>query len=189
MYGNSILVNVCFLGLRGQLGDAFTGEALSTILNWKVILLILNNAAIGIVTSLFLKVCKAVCVYCCAARVKLCDSTHDHDAMVFQRCDFLYFNTFLRAWKCLRQKLNSILKTFASALELLFTAILSWCVTGPQGPFATACYPCFELLPTNTHFFRTARIFFGIPLTFQTLVAIAIVSGKRSSWMCHNSSF
>lgn len=50
-------------------------------------------------------------------------------------------------WALVAQKLNSILKTFASALELLFTAILSW-------------------------------IFFGIPLTLQTLLAIFVVSGE-----------
>ncbi len=50
----------------------------SALTDWHVLLLIVNNAALGIVVSLFLR------------------------------------------------KLNSILKTFASALELMFTAVLSW---------------------------------------------------------------
>lgn len=56
MYSNSMVINLVLLGFRGQLAEAFTADAFATILNWKVIALILNNAAIGIVTSLFLKV-------------------------------------------------------------------------------------------------------------------------------------
>ena len=55
-------------------------DSLSAILNPKVVLIMLNNAAIGIVTSLFLK------------------------------------------------SLNSILKAFASALELMFTGVFAWII-------------------------------------------------------------
>ena len=89
MYIDSILCNVvllCFYvpnnGSNGGLVEAFSYDSLILVFNFKVILIIINNAAIGIVTSLFLK------------------------------------------------SLNSILKTFASALELMFTGVLSWIIFG-----------------------------------------------------------
>lgn len=82
MYLDSILCNVLLLGVKGDLESAFTSSALSSIANPLVIVLIINNAVLGIITSLFL------------------------------------------------QKLNSILKAFASALELVITAVLSWPLLG-----------------------------------------------------------
>ena len=96
MYVDSIVCNVLLLllyvpndGTSGGLVEAFSIESLSTIFNIKVILIMINNAMIGIVTSLFLK------------------------------------------------SLNSILKTFASALELMFTAVLSWIIFGIPLDFLT----------------------------------------------------
>jgi UDP-sugar transporter A1/2/3 len=84
MYVDSIVCNIFLLSLNvpndengSGLIEAFSIKSLCLIFNIKVVLIILNNAAIGLVTSLFLK------------------------------------------------NLNSILKTFASALELVFTALLS----------------------------------------------------------------
>ena len=82
MYLDSIFCNVLLLGAKGDLQSAFTSSALSSIANLLVIVLIVNNAVLGIITSLFL------------------------------------------------QKLNSILKAFASALELVITAVLSWPLLG-----------------------------------------------------------
>lgn len=89
MYIDSIICNVVLLcvyvpnnGSNGGLIEAFSYDSLSLVFNLKVLLIIANNAAIGIVTSLFLK------------------------------------------------SLNSILKTFASALELMFTGVLSWIIFG-----------------------------------------------------------
>ncbi|XP_075224595.1 UDP-galactose transporter senju [Lycorma delicatula] len=78
MYMNSIVCNLVLLLFSGSIEEIFTQTSINSILHYKVLLVILNNAAIGIVTSFFLR------------------------------------------------SLNSILKTFASALELVFTAILSW---------------------------------------------------------------
>lgn len=78
MYMDSIVCNALILLLRGELLDAFSAKNLSSIARFGVIIIIVNNAAIGIVTSFFLKY------------------------------------------------MNSILKTFASALELLFTAVLCY---------------------------------------------------------------
>lgn len=82
MYTDSVLCNILVLGATGNLKGAVTASSISSIVQIKVICIIFNNAAIGIVTALFLK------------------------------------------------SLNSILKTFASALELMFTAILSWIIFG-----------------------------------------------------------
>lgn len=83
MYLDSILFNAFVLGVvEGNLFSAFSAENLGKILHFKVLIIMINNAAIGIVTSFFLKY------------------------------------------------LNSILKTFASALELLFTAILCYLLFG-----------------------------------------------------------
>jgi len=78
MYLDSIVCNAGILLLRGELLDAFSAHNLGSIMRFSVIIIIVNNAAIGIVTSFFLKY------------------------------------------------MNSILKTFASALELLFTAVLCY---------------------------------------------------------------
>ena len=78
MYLDSIVCNVVILLISGDFWSAFTTDSLSAIFRFKVIIIIINNAAIGIVTSFFLKY------------------------------------------------MNSILKTFASALELMFTAVLCY---------------------------------------------------------------
>lgn len=78
MYLDSIVCNVVLLILQGDLLSAFNYDSLKFVFTFKVIIIMINNAAIGIITSFFLKY------------------------------------------------LNSILKTFASALELLFTAILCY---------------------------------------------------------------
>lgn len=89
MYTDSIICNVMLLQFyvpsnqaSGGLFEALSFTALSSVFQFKVMLIMLNNALIGIVTSLFLR------------------------------------------------SLNSILKTFASALELMFTGILSWVFFG-----------------------------------------------------------
>ena len=56
MYLDSIICNVLLLGGRGELSDAFSIGALSSLANPLVLLLIFNNAVLGIVTSLFLQV-------------------------------------------------------------------------------------------------------------------------------------
>ncbi|XP_017853813.2 UDP-galactose transporter senju [Drosophila busckii] len=78
MYLDSIVCNAAILLIRGELLDAFSAHNMQSIMRFSVIIIIVNNAAIGIVTSFFLKY------------------------------------------------MNSILKTFASALELLFTAVLCY---------------------------------------------------------------
>ncbi|XP_055612457.1 UDP-galactose transporter senju [Uranotaenia lowii] len=78
MYLDSIVCNLLILMLRGELSAAVTTEHLVEVFRFEVLVIMINNAAIGIITSFFLKY------------------------------------------------MNSILKTFASALELLFTAILSF---------------------------------------------------------------
>ncbi|KAJ9587154.1 hypothetical protein L9F63_019320, partial [Diploptera punctata] len=82
MYLDSIVCNAGILLCQGNLFVAFTRDALGSVFQFKVIIIMFNNAAIGIITSFFLK------------------------------------------------NLNSILKTFASALELMFTAILCWILFG-----------------------------------------------------------
>lgn len=78
MYLDSILCNLLLLMLNGDIVNAFLYENVIKIFHYKVLVIMMNNAFIGIVTSFFLKT------------------------------------------------LNSILKTFASALELVLTAILSY---------------------------------------------------------------
>lgn len=78
MYLDSIVCNVALLILQGDLLSAFNIDSLKFVFTFKVIIVMVNNAAIGVITSFFLKY------------------------------------------------LNSILKTFASALELLFTAVLCY---------------------------------------------------------------
>lgn len=76
MYFDSIVCNILLLILQGNFLAAFNVDSLRNIFTLNVMIIMVNNAAIGIVTCFFLKY------------------------------------------------LNSILKTFASALELVFTAIL-----------------------------------------------------------------
>ncbi|XP_055712913.1 UDP-galactose transporter senju [Phlebotomus papatasi] len=78
MYLDSIVCNVSVLLFQGDLVDAFQMDSLRAVFRLNVIVIMVNNAAIGIVTSFFLKY------------------------------------------------MNSIIKTFASALELFFTAILCY---------------------------------------------------------------
>lgn len=82
MYIDSSFCNVFLLFVEGKLPKVFDDIGPSILFQPKVLLIIINNAAIGIITSFFLK------------------------------------------------NLNSILKTFASALELVFTAILCWMIFG-----------------------------------------------------------
>jgi len=89
MYTDSIVCNIMLLQFyipsgkaTGGVIEALSYNALSSVFHWKVVLIMINNALIGIVTSLFLR------------------------------------------------SLNSILKTFASALELMFTGILAWAIFG-----------------------------------------------------------
>ena len=56
MYLDSIICNVLLLGVKGELSSAFTIGALSSLTNPFVLLLIVNNAVLGIITSLFLQV-------------------------------------------------------------------------------------------------------------------------------------
>lgn len=78
MYVDSIFCNTILLILQGNLDDVLSINNLRKIFQYKVLLIMINNAAVGIITSFFLKT------------------------------------------------LNSILKTFASALELILTAVLSY---------------------------------------------------------------
>lgn len=78
MYIDSILCNGLILLFEGHIVSAFAWENLIEIFKPSVAIIMINNCAIGIITSFFLKY------------------------------------------------MNSILKTFASALELIFTAILCW---------------------------------------------------------------
>lgn len=77
MYLDSIICNVMILFLNGTMSNAFLYDNLVKVFHYKVLLVMFNNAVVGIVTSMFLKT------------------------------------------------LNSILKTFASALELVLTAFFS----------------------------------------------------------------
>ena len=56
MYLDSIICNVLLLAGRGELSNAFSIGALSSLANPLVLILIFNNAVLGIVTSLFLQV-------------------------------------------------------------------------------------------------------------------------------------
>lgn len=78
MYLDSIICNLFLLVMNGNIFSAFIYDNIIKVFDFKVLLVMLNNAVIGIVTSFFLKT------------------------------------------------LNSILKTFASALELVLTAVLSY---------------------------------------------------------------
>lgn len=76
MYVDSIVCNLFLLAITGNLGTAFQPNRLVELMKPGVLIIAVNNALIGIVTSFFLKY------------------------------------------------MNSILKTFASAIELVFTAVL-----------------------------------------------------------------
>jgi len=89
MYANGLICNIVFLGYSGNLSTAFTQQSVDSILQPKVIMIIVNNASVGIVTAMFLR------------------------------------------------SLNSILKTFASALELMFTAVLCYFIFGIPIHFLT----------------------------------------------------
>lgn len=77
MYTDSIICNLVVITTQGELSSVFNNSE-SIFMNYKVMLIMFNNAAVGLITSFFLK------------------------------------------------NLNSIVKTFASALELVFTAIFCW---------------------------------------------------------------
>lgn len=77
-YFDSIICILVIMTFEGDVSSLFYQQTYQPFYNEKVLLVIFNNAAIGIVTSFFLRY------------------------------------------------LNSILKTFASGLELVFTAVLSW---------------------------------------------------------------
>lgn len=76
MYVDSIISNLILIMFTGSITSAFTRDRLVEIVRPSVLIIAINNALIGIVTSFFLKY------------------------------------------------MNSILKTFASAIELVFTAVL-----------------------------------------------------------------
>lgn len=82
MYLDSIICNSFMLLFQDNVSEALSSENLSKLFHFKVLIIMINNSAIGIITSFFLKT------------------------------------------------LNSILKTFASALELLLTAVLSYLLFG-----------------------------------------------------------
>lgn len=80
MYVDSIVCNAAVLVIHGEARSVFSATSISTLLNPLVIAVIVNGAACGIVTSVFLK------------------------------------------------SLNSILKTFAGALDLSVMAVLCWII-------------------------------------------------------------
>ncbi|XP_054715721.1 UDP-galactose transporter senju-like [Uloborus diversus] len=82
MYLDSIVCNIIFILIKGEGQTAFSVASLQSVFTPLVVAIMLNGAACGIVTSVFLK------------------------------------------------NLNSILKTFASAIELSFTAICCWIIFG-----------------------------------------------------------
>lgn len=95
MYTDSIICNIILLTFytpsnqTGGLLEALSFQSLGAVFEFKVFCIMVNNAAIGIVTSLFLR------------------------------------------------SLNSILKSFASALELMFTGVLAWIFFGIPLDFLT----------------------------------------------------
>ncbi|XP_020293281.1 CMP-sialic acid transporter 5 isoform X3 [Pseudomyrmex gracilis] len=83
MYIDSIICNIIAIILLSTFEiNTFSSVSINASLQPKVILIMINNALVGIITSFFLKA------------------------------------------------LNSILKTFASAMELIFTAVLCWILFG-----------------------------------------------------------
>eukprot|EP00124_Ichthyophonus_hoferi_P000235 Ihof_evm19s8 gene=Ihof_evmTU19s8 len=82
MYLDSMIANIIFLIFKGEFFEALSFTNLSALMSGIVIAVIVNNAAIGLITSLFLK------------------------------------------------KLNSVVKVYASSIELMLTAYLSWIIFG-----------------------------------------------------------
>ena len=58
MYLDSIVCNLGMMIVKGDLSTAFDGISVAALMQFFVVTIIVNNAAVGIVTSLFLKVCK-----------------------------------------------------------------------------------------------------------------------------------
>ena len=56
MYLDSIVCNVGVMILKGDLSTVFDVSSADTLMQFFVVAIILNNAVVGIVTSLFLKV-------------------------------------------------------------------------------------------------------------------------------------
>jgi len=71
MYIDSMLCNIILLAFKGELAAAFTSESLTSVLQTIVIAIIINNALVGIVTSLFLKNLNSV-VKAFASAIILC---------------------------------------------------------------------------------------------------------------------
>lgn len=127
MYLDSIVCNVALLILQGNLMTAFNATSLRSIFTFNVIIIIINNAAIGIVTSFFLRY------------------------------------------------LNSILKTFASALELLFTAIL--------------CYILFSIPIYLNTILSIAVVSFAIYLySMSPVVNVINSTGKHAKSIEHKNA-
>lgn len=82
MYIDSIICNFGVIAAQGKLADTFKMENLALLSNTIIILIMFNNAAVGIITSLFLK------------------------------------------------NMNSILKTFVSAIDLALIAFVSYIFLG-----------------------------------------------------------
>lgn len=97
MYVDSILCNFLVLCMQGNVYEAFTADNLAKVLHYKVLVIMLNNTAVGIITSFFLK------------------------------------------------NMDSILKTFASALELVFTAVFSYLLFSIPIHFNTVLSICTVL--------------------------------------------
>ena len=56
MYVDSIVCNLGVMFVKGDLSTAFDGVSLASLTQFFVVAIVLNNAVVGIVTSLFLKV-------------------------------------------------------------------------------------------------------------------------------------
>lgn len=82
MYLDSIVCNIFIIVFEGKASNTFSFTSFQDVFHLNIILIMLNSAAVGVVTSFFLKT------------------------------------------------LNSILKTFASALELFFTALACYLIFG-----------------------------------------------------------
>ncbi len=89
-------------------------------------------------------------------------------------------NTSLSFRILIFQHLNSVLKTFASALELMFTAILSRYNHLHLPSYNTFMHDGFHAINYLSLFGLPSSIFFGIAITTQTVVAILLVSGEWS---------
>lgn len=116
MYLDSVLCNLVILLFKGELGTIF--EDFSPLADIFVILIIVNSAIVGIVTSFFLK------------------------------------------------NLNSILKTYASALELVITALV--------------CYVLFDILITWFTIVSICLVSIAVAMYFQNPVNNVIDSKSES---------